>query len=145
MKVLALIARFLVTNLFFLVLAVSLHEFGHSVFAYILGCDAKAIIFDTHSTFPYSQVYCERNDLLISLGGLLVTLPLPFLFSWITKEEFRIAGLGLIFFLSSSDISLILNIYQEYLALVFFGISFVGEIKLMNHSVSYFAKSTHLK
>ncbi len=102
-----LVSKILLFNFLIFISLLSLHELGHAIFASILGCRAKAIIFDSSFPNPHTEIICERNLEILAMGGLIFTLPLSFLFKIIGKEGdflfYVVFGLSL--FLSISDFS----------------------------------------
>ncbi|MCD6371841.1 MAG: hypothetical protein J7L39_03940 [Candidatus Aenigmarchaeota archaeon] len=145
MKVAKIFVRFFAINILFILLAITFHELGHSVFSLALGCKAKAVIFDTANPFPYSEIYCTNFSPLIYLGGLIFVLPLPFLVSWLMNEDFRLSGIGLSFLMASHDLSLLLGVFIEPFIFVSFIVSFLGEVKTINFSVNQVFKNIDLK
>lgn len=123
----------LLNSLVFLSL-LSLHELGHAFLASFLGCDAKAIIFDSNKVNPYTEIDCGRNLRIVALGGLIFTLPLAFLFKMFEAEEsyFFYVVLGLSLFLSSLDLSLLssLEILKYLSGVMGMGLMIYGECKL---------------
>ncbi len=123
-----LIAKFLVNyfflNLIAIILALSLHEIGHALIASAFGCKAKAVIYDSSSNFPYTEVACTKLNPLIYLSGFLFTILASILL--LLSEEDALKNLGLIilglsFSLSSADFQIIFGGLFSHL---FFVLSF---------------------
>ena len=62
-------------NIFFYILSVVLHEYGHSLVAKYLGYNTNGIVFDLYGAGLRSDSYFDRkHDILISIAGPFVNI-----------------------------------------------------------------------
>jgi len=77
------ILRVVLINFTILLAVLGVHEIGHVIFGMFMGCtNGKAIIFDTLSDGPYSEIVClnKMNHDIVYLGGLIASVGFASLF-----------------------------------------------------------------
>jgi hypothetical protein len=72
------IFELIVFNIIILVCVLSLHELGHVFMALLVGCNGKAVIFDSQSDGPYAEIAClnTKDVRLLSGGSFFLTFSL---------------------------------------------------------------------
>jgi len=98
----------IIINIAILISTLTIHELGHALAGKMLGCaSAKAIIFDSNSLNPYTELNCQKEEKTTYAAGLLLTS--IFGFSFLASEtksqktlSLVIIGFGI--FLASLDV-----------------------------------------
>ncbi|MCS7135280.1 MAG: hypothetical protein NZ893_02480 [Candidatus Aenigmarchaeota archaeon] len=97
----------IVINLAILITTLTLHELGHAITGRLAGCvSAKAIIYDSSSPNPYTELLCEHESKPTYLAGLVFTtiFGLSFLFFDNKPQKmFSLIVIGFGIFLSALD------------------------------------------
>ncbi|MEM5801033.1 MAG: hypothetical protein QW350_03915 [Candidatus Aenigmatarchaeota archaeon] len=99
----------IIMNIVILVATLTLHELGHALAGKALGCvTAKAIIYDSQTTNPYTELVCNRSDQKATyVSGLILTtfFGISFLaFENKSQKTLSLVIIGFGIFLSALDI-----------------------------------------
>jgi hypothetical protein len=97
----------IIINIAILITTLTIHELGHALAGKVLGCaSAKAVIFDSNSPNPYTELSCQRDDKTAYAAGLVLTTIFGLSFIAFDKPQktlsLVIIGFGI--FLASLDI-----------------------------------------
>ena len=134
------LAMIVALNILIFIAAVSVHELGHVFIASYVGCTGKAVIFDTQSPTPYSEIICPNSSLYASIetGSLFMVafLGMPFLISRRYRHIFHIiVGTGIM--LSAIDLANFFGIIFIEYATIVLGTAFIifGEIRIIRSNM----------
>jgi len=141
-KILNVITNTVLTNLMIFFALISIHEIGHVLIGYYLGCSyGKAILFDTTTGGTYTELFCpaQTSNILVNFSGLIITSLFAVAFLLLKSPNrylfFIILGFSLIF--SVSDISMFFSLQILFYLMLACGFSFViiGEYSLASSLV----------
>ncbi|MBU5690078.1 MAG: hypothetical protein QXM68_03240 [Candidatus Aenigmatarchaeota archaeon] len=128
------ISSMILINILIILSTITLHELGHALSGKLLGCaQAKAVIYDTESANPYTELVCyDKVDKMYLSGLALTTL---FGISFLTFDDkpnryLSIVIIGFGIFLSSLDVFDLTGYnFFKYFFMIFGLISFIiGQI-----------------
>ena len=121
-----------------------LHELGHFIFSYLVGCQKIKIIlsFDNGNISTYTEMACPQsiNTFLLGVSGFFILLPISILFFLISKEGEKYLALimiGFNFIVSASDFEMYLKLpYSDTISILIGSmIIILGEILLIEKSI----------
>lgn len=121
--------NFLIVVTMILISLTYIHEIGHAIFAYMNNCNVKSLIFD-NGFVSYTIIACEKNNELIIIGGLILTLLFSFLILFLGKDYFLLS-LSLSFLLALEDLSIFVN--QIYIITISFVLSFLAHLEFFKN------------
>jgi len=132
----------LLMTVLFSLSTVVLHELGHFIFGYFIGCKAsKIILFDVSIMTTYTEMECLQNIsiFLIGISGFFLVLPLSLLFFFLSKGGERYLALimiGFNFIISANDFEVYLKLpFSQLIAIIGGLIIIAGEILLIEKTI----------
>ncbi|MFH8092886.1 MAG: M50 family metallopeptidase [Candidatus Aenigmatarchaeota archaeon] len=116
----------IIINITILIATVSIHELGHAFVGKLIGCvNAKAVIYDSSSSNPYTELLCDKNISTTYLAGLIFTTLFGLSFMFFDKNSQKaltliIIGFGIL--LAALDMVEITGINLMKYVFIFFGL-----------------------
>jgi len=118
--------QMIIINLTILISTLTIHELGHALAGKLLGCaSAKAVIFDSNSPNPYTELSCYREEKTTYAAGLLLTTIFGLSFLTFETKPQKILSLVIIgfgIFLASLDIVEFTGLNFIQYIFIFFGL-----------------------
>jgi len=121
-----------------------LHELGHFIFSYLVGCQQIKIIlsFDNSNISTYTEMACPQsiNTFLLGISGFFIVLPISLLFFLISsggEKYLALIMIGFNFIVSASDFEVYLKLPLSDIITILIGsvIIVVGETLLIEKLV----------
>jgi hypothetical protein len=97
----------IIINLAILISTLTIHELGHALTGKLLGCvTARAVIFDSNSPNPYTELVCQKEEKTTYLAGLALTtlFGLSFLAFEDKQRPLSLVIIGFGIFLAALDV-----------------------------------------
>jgi len=121
----------LLVNILIFFSLISIHEIGHVIAGYFLGCNlGKAILIDGNFIGPYAEIACQGqvNQTLLFMSSFFITSSFGVLFLFLKSPQrnmfFVVIGLSLIF--SSLDFLVVTGLQSVMYTLLSVGFVFMG-------------------
>ncbi len=144
------ILNIVLINLLVFCALIYIHEISHLSIAFCLGCKTgRSIAFDLSSFSSYTELYCHQGkNLMVYLGGLLISMIFGLLFIFLDKPTKNISFLILGFSLTLSSLDLALAFNEEVFYFSLFGgllLIAVGEYSIASHSLENSSKTIYFQ
>jgi len=121
---------------------VVLHELGHFIFGYFVGCKAsKIILLDINVMTTYTEMECLQNIniFLLGISGFFLVLPISLIFFFFSKSGERYLALimvGFNFIISAHDFEVYLRLpFSQLIAIMGALLIITGEILLIEKTI----------
>jgi hypothetical protein len=130
----------IILNIAILTTTLTIHEIGHALAGKALGCvSAKAVVFDSTSMNPYTELSCQKEERAAYAAGLILTtiFGLSFLVFEKPHKALSLVIIGFGIFLASLDIVELTGLSFTQHIFIFWGLAslIIGQILYGIYSV----------